>query len=202
MTRPASRRGVLRTTGLAVVAGLAGCATGSGGSTEETTTTTSESATTTTTTEAPETTTTTTAEPAGPTVAMRTDNNGSYFDPKGLLVEPGATVTFVNESGAHATAAYHPDNDDHPLRIPEGASVWSSKTFSETGAEFEVTLDTPGVYDYYCPPHEVLGMVGRIVVGEPQGGPGTTSPKDIPPAATESMPSIDDIVANGDVSGP
>lgn len=201
MNRPASRRGFLRTTGLAVVAGLAGCATGSGDSTEETTSTTS--ATTTTTTEVPETTTTTTAaEPAGPTVEMRTDNKGSYFDPKGLLVEPGTTVTFVNESGAHATAAYHPDNDDQPLRIPEGASAWSSKTFSETGAEFEVTFDTSGVYDYYCSPHEVLGMVGRIVVGEPQGGPGTTPPKDIPPAARETMPNIEDIVANGEVSGP
>lgn len=202
MNRPASRRGFLRTTGLAVVAGLAGCATGSGDSTEETTSTTS--ATTTTTTEAPETTTTTTtaAEPAGPTIEMRTDNEGSYFDPKGLLVEPGTTITFVNTSGAHATAAYHPDNDDKPLRIPESASAWSSKTFSETDATFEVTLDTPGVYDYYCPPHEALGMVGRLVVGEPKGGPGTTAPSDIPPAARESMPSVEDIVANETVVGP
>ena len=31
-----------------------------------------------------------------------------------------------------------------------------------------MTLDRPGVYDYYCQPHEMAGMVGRIVVGEPR----------------------------------
>jgi plastocyanin len=30
----------------------------------------------------------------------------------------------------------------------------------------------PGVYDYFCTPHEMAGMVGRIIVGEPTG-PGT-----------------------------
>lgn len=200
MTRHASRRGFLRTTGLAIVAGFAGCATGSGGTANDDTATTTTPPTTTTvqeTTDVPS----TTVEPAGPTIAMRTDNKGSYFTPKGLLVEPGATITFVNESGAHAVAAYHPDTDS-PRRIPEGADSWTSETFSASGAEFEVTLDQAGVYDYYCPPHEVLGMVGRIVVGEPQGGPGTTPPEDVPPAARESLPAIDDILEAGSVAGP
>ena len=33
------------------------------------------------------------------------------------------------------------------------------------GEAFEVMLTEPGVYDYYCVPHEHAGMVGRIVVG-------------------------------------
>jgi hypothetical protein len=35
--------------------------------------------------------------------------------------------------------------------------------------EFEHTFDVPGTYDYYCIPHRLMGMVGRIVVGEPAG---------------------------------
>ena len=35
------------------------------------------------------------------------------------------------------------------------------------GESFAVELTEPGVYDYYCIPHEHAGMVGRIVVGGP-----------------------------------
>ena len=27
----------------------------------------------------------------------------------------------------------------------------------------------PGVYDYFCAPHEAAGMVGRIIVDQPSG---------------------------------
>ena len=37
----------------------------------------------------------------------------------------------------------------------------------EPGDRFEVTLTVPGVYDYFCTPHEAAGMVGRIIVGQP-----------------------------------
>lgn len=136
------------------------------------------------------------------TVDMRTDNKGSYFDPKGLLVDPGTTVRFVNASGTHTATAYHPDNEGKPLRIPESAESWDSGLLTEPDVVYEVTLETEGVYDYYCIPHEVLAMVGRIVVGSPQGGPGTTEPTDLPPAAGEAMPSIEEILADGTVAGP
>ena len=35
----------------------------------------------------------------------------------------------------------------------------------------EYTFEVEGTYDYYSRRHEVIGMVGRIVVGSP-GGPG------------------------------
>ncbi len=65
-----------------------------------------------------------------------------------------------------------------------------------------MTLETEGVYDYYCIPHEMLGMVGRIVVGEPHGGPGTTPPESLPPAARESLPSTELILEQEVVNGP
>ena len=70
------------------------------------------------------------------------------------------------------------------------------------GRHFEVTLTVPGVYDYFCAPHEVAGMVGRIVVGRPdrpgtlpfdyfKGRPGTGQWKPVPEAAQKAFPSVE-----------
>lgn len=202
MTRTHTRRRVLVLAGGAALAGLAGCGSQAAeeGDTPEPTTTdepTPEPAT-------AEPTATPTPDEAADDLAeirMITDGKGSYFDPKGLLVAPGSTVRFVNDSGTHAVAAYHPDYGV-PLRMPEEATPWKSELFTGAGGTHEVTLDTPGVYDFYCPPHEVLGMVGRLVVGEPQGGPGTTAPSEIPPAAREKLPTTEAILENEVVNGP
>jgi len=90
----------------------------------------------------------------------------TYFDPIGLSVEPGTTVRFEIDAGSHSAIAYSD-------RIPSGATPFDSTVISEGG--FEHTFDTPGAYDYYCIPHQSMGMVGRIVVGEP-GGPAEDSP--------------------------
>lgn len=200
-----SRRRFVVSVGTAALVGLAGCGAQQGESTQTTTQQTTAQTETTTLTETTDT-PTKTQEPAndadGPVVEMKTDNEGSYFDPKGLVVEPGTTVHFVNTSGTHSTAAYHPDNGDRPLRIPDGADPWQSKLFTNTDAVFEHTFETEGVYDFYCAPHEMLGMVGRIVVGGPQGGPATESPTDVPPAAQEALPPVETIVAEQRISGP
>lgn len=133
---------------------------------------------------------------------MITDNQGSYFDPKGLLIDAGTTIQFVNVSGNHATTAYHPEYGDQPLRIPKTAEPWNSRVFTEPNKTFEVTFEDPGVYDYYCPPHEMLGMVGRILVDEPQGGPGTTPPSELPPSAREKLPAIETILEQETIEGP
>lgn len=90
----------------------------------------------------------------------------NQFDPVGLYVEPGTTVRFEIEDGSHSATAYRD-------RIPSGASPFDSGTIS--GGGFEHTFDTPGTYDYYCRPHRSMGMVARIVVGEP-GGPAEATP--------------------------
>jgi hypothetical protein len=73
---------------------------------------------------------------------------------------------------ANTSTAYHPDNDGHALRIPEAAESWDSGYLVEPGDQFEVTLTVEGVYDYFCTPHEMAVMVGRIIVDRPSG-PGT-----------------------------
>jgi plastocyanin len=104
-------------------------------------------------------------------IRLRSDPLGSHvsFDPVGVLIEPGQTVRWVNEANVHTSTAYHPANDGHALRIPEAAEPWDSGYLVEPGEHFEITLTVPGVYDYFCAPHEMAGMVGRIIVGEPTG---------------------------------
>ena len=96
-----------------------------------------------------------------------------WFDPIGVLIEPGHTVRWVNEANVHTSTAYHPANHRHPLRIPEAAEPWDSGYLVKPGDSFQITLTVPGVYDYFCAPHEMAGMVGRIIVGQPSG-PGTS----------------------------
>jgi plastocyanin len=107
-------------------------------------------------------------------IEMRSDPLGSHawFDPIGLFVELGVTVRWIVRENVHTTTAYHPRNDDHPLRMPERAQPWDSGFLVNPGHHFDVTFTVPGVYDYYCMPHEAAGMVGRIIVGTPVG-PGT-----------------------------
>jgi plastocyanin len=138
---------------------------------------------------------------AGPvaeiTMTGRTDGSKVWFAPYGLLIQPGQTVRWINKdkSNSHTATAYAPANDDHPRRIPEGAKPFDSDylLFDET---FEVTLTKPGVYDYYCIPHELSGMVGRIVVAEPGQTDFAPYPDDgLDQVILDGFPSVADIVA-------
>lgn len=101
------------------------------------------------------------------TVTMRTEDSQQHFDPHIAWVEVGGTVTWENESGQHNAVAYHPDHHDKPRRIPEGAEPWETDLLQEEGATASHTFETEGVFDYYCAPHEAVGMVGTVIVGEP-----------------------------------
>ena len=141
-------------------------------------------------------------------IQMRATARGEevWFDPIGVWVAPGQTVRWVLHHDVHTTTAYHPTNDQHSLRIPEEAEPWDSGILTRPGQSFEVKLTVPGVYDYFCLPHEAGGMVGRIVVGEPGTGPGTRSFdwyvgrtgadawRAVPDAARRSFPPVDRIV--------
>jgi len=145
-------------------------------------------------------------------VHMKSDVQGAevWFDPIGLLIAPGQTVRWVVDANVHTTTAYHPKNDMHSLRIPEGAMPWDSGFLVNPGQHFDVTFTVEGVYDYYCMPHEEAGMVGRIVVGRP-GGPGalpfdyfkgkadTSRWKSVPLAAQKLFPSVEVILKQGAV---
>jgi plastocyanin len=128
---------------------------------------------------------------------MRSDPEGVHvaFDPIGLWLPVGSRVRWVLEANVHTATTYHPANGGRPLRIPEGAEPWDTGYLVEPGETFEVTLTVEGVYDYLCVPHEIAGMVGRLIVGRP-GGPGMRPPDSgVPPAARAAFPSIERIMA-------
>jgi plastocyanin len=141
-------------------------------------------------------------------IRLRSDALGTrvWFDPIGVLIEPGQTVRWVNEANVHTSTAYHPANDDHALRIPQAAEPWDSGYLVEPGDSFAITLAVPGVYDYFCVPHEMAGMVGRIIVGQPagpgtlpfdyfQGDPAARDWRPVPEAAQAAFPPITTIMA-------
>ena len=125
-----------------------------------------------------------------------------WFAPIGLLVRPGATVIFENGDtvNSHTTTAYHPANRNHQLRMPAGASPWNSD-YLLPGERFSLTLTVPGVYDFFCIPHEMAGMVGRIVVADPGSAAPAPAYDDaaVISAARGAFPAIDAIVGKGAV---
>ena len=139
-------------------------------------------------------------------IAMRGTKDGGRisFDPVGLWIEPGQSVRFVNRDGGntHTSTAYCPDIDGRPLRIPTGAKGWDSD-YLEPGQAFEIALEVPGVYDFYCRPHEHAGMVGRIVVGRPENGgqwQQNAEVGDLTPEILAAFPAVEDILSMGRIA--
>lgn len=128
-------------------------------------------------------------------IGMYTEGSSWFFDPIGLHVEPGTTITWVNKSGQHSTTAYEEGNSiATETRIPDGAEAWHSGTLTGNGETFEHAVQAEGTYDYFCVPHKSFGMVGRVVVGEPGGPAVDDSPSD------GNVPSSQAIVEQGSIS--
>lgn len=130
----------------------------------------------------------------------RADGSDVWFDPLGVWVFPGQTVRWTNRDpgDSHTATAYHPEIKGRPRRIPKGAKPWDSE-FLLLDESYSVTLTEPGVYDYYCRPHEHAGMVGRIVVGDIKGIDWWTDPKmasdpDLPAPALQMFPTVQQII--------
>jgi len=123
-----------------------------------------------------------------------------WFRPRGLLLRPGQSVRWVNRDtgNVHTSTAYHPANGK-PLRMPAGAKPWNSD-YLLPGQSFTVVFDTPGVYDYFCLPHEHAGMVGRIVVGDADAArPYAGTNAQLPSAAVAGFPDVATILKRGRV---
>lgn len=130
----------------------------------------------------------------------RADGSHVWFDPIGVLIKPDQMVrwTNVNPGNSHTTTAYHPANFGRPRRIPESAKPWDS-AYLLPDESFSLTFTERGVYDYYCVPHEQAGMVGRIIVGEPQAHDGwmeaVAAGSGLPDEALKAFPTVEEIMA-------
>ncbi len=91
----------------------------------------------------------------GEEVTVGMDDNGgeeNFFDPAEITVEPGTTVTWVQRGeNPHTTTSYD--------------GLWDSGMIEGgTDGTFSYTFEEPGTYEYFCEPHEELGMVGTVTV--------------------------------------
>jgi plastocyanin len=86
----------------------------------------------------------------GQEVTVRMEDN--FFDPANITVEPGTTVTWVQGgNNPHTTTSYD--------------GLWDSGMIEGgSGGTFSFTFEEPGTYDYFCVPHEQLGMIGTVTV--------------------------------------
>lgn len=109
-----------------------------------------------------------------------------YFEPAGLQVEQGDVVQFTAMTPDHTVTAMHPEIGPGP-RVPEGSSPFSSPVIGP-GMAWLYRFEEAGVYDVYCGPHFLLGMVMRLVVGD-------VAEADLPEYArsTEGLPTREDL---------
>jgi plastocyanin len=92
-----------------------------------------------------------TSPPAANEVTME----GTSFNPGNLTIEPGTTVTWLNNSSEVHTVTSGSDGDHD--------GIFDSGNLNP-GENFSYTFDEEGTYPYYCIPHVNVGMTGTIIV--------------------------------------
>lgn len=88
-----------------------------------------------------------------------------HFEPMGLQIEEGDIIRFNVLTPEHTISAYHPEQG-RQRRVPDDKPPFSSPLIN-AGGFWLYEFDSPGLYDLFCAPHELFGMVMRIVVGDP-----------------------------------
>jgi plastocyanin len=90
--------------------------------------------------------------------------DGKGFEPKTVNVAPGTTVRWVNHG-----------KERHTVTSRDG--LFDSEL--PPGGTYRVTFTRPGTFHYFCRPHEKMGMVGTVIVGQssgPEGAGGKVGP--------------------------
>ncbi|HEY4416018.1 MAG TPA: Ig-like domain-containing protein [Verrucomicrobiae bacterium] len=89
--------------------------------------------------------------------------SGFTFVPPAVTINAGESVTWNNlSSGGHTTTS--------------ATSLWSSSTDG-----FKFVFANAGTYNYFCIPHQSLGMTGKVTVN-------AVTPPNVPPTVTITNP--------------
>jgi len=84
------------------------------------------------------------------------EETNSCFIPSTVEIDVGGTVTWENtDNAAHTATAGTPQ---------DGPSGHFDSSLIMSGGSYSVTLDDPGIYDYFCMVHP--WMQGQVIVGE------------------------------------
>jgi halocyanin-like protein len=91
------------------------------------------------------------------TVTVGAGSQGLAFDPTGLWVDPGTTVTWE----------WNGEGGGHNVILEEGpaSGLDSGAPVAEAGTTYSYTFENGGINNYYCQPHQSLGMLGAVAVG-------------------------------------
>jgi plastocyanin len=85
--------------------------------------------------------------------------DGYTFEPETFEVSPGDTVHWVWRDGGHNVRVHsRPDGSEW-----EGTPGGATDTYSE-GYLHAFTFETSGEYEYFCAPHQSLGLEGSFTV--------------------------------------
>jgi halocyanin-like protein len=90
------------------------------------------------------------------TINVGAGSDGLSFAPTFVWIDEGTDVTWewTGEGGGHNVVA------------ESGADFRSGDPVQEAGNTFSHTFESSGMVNYYCNPHEGLGMKGAVAVGE------------------------------------
>lgn len=106
-------------------------------------------------------------------VRMLGTQDGRFaYEPAALTIRVGDRVRWVNVSGGPHNVAFHPD------RVPPGARVFlnaamarrigdlSGELLFAANAVYEIAFTgaPPGIYEYFCTPHQMLEMTAQLTV--------------------------------------
>ncbi len=83
------------------------------------------------------------------------------FHPKTITIQPGDTVTWVNEAAEDHNIVSYPDG------FPKGAKPLSSPYLKKKNQKWSHTFEQKGTFEYHCIPHLPMGMHGVIIVSRP-----------------------------------
>lgn len=90
------------------------------------------------------------------------------YEPAEITVKVGETVRWKNASFMPHTVTADPSlaKKAGDAMLPPGATPFNSGNIG-IGKSFDYTFAAPGMYKYFCIPHESQGMVGTVIVKPP-----------------------------------
>ena len=93
------------------------------------------------------------------------------FQPSTVEIAAGETVEWRNASNIVHTVTANPASasDSSFVSLPPGVQPFDSGPIA-AGGTFSRTFDVAGRYDYFCIPHQTMGMRGTVIVSETAGG--------------------------------
>lgn len=90
-------------------------------------------------------------DPGGEVVEIHLTSD-NQFSPSSVTISPGTTIRWIND-----IARFH-------TITPSGHSQWTRQEMNDQGQTFEQVFQAAGTFNYFCEPHESIGMTGSITV--------------------------------------